>query len=156
MCNVSYGYTPNPCNAALLAQAELARRVQRLSAGDVPDWAPPGIAAVVPTESEKMKVVIDTSVAGDNIIVAGSLGYIIRIFELRLWNVAAQTLTLVDSQDPIPLEGPLASYPALTGYYLPDQGSEPHYECKPGGNFVLNLGAATRVTGFVKFTVKTA
>lgn len=156
MQNLSCEYTPNSCNARLAVQAELARRVQRMSAGALPEWLPPGAETTIGTETEKMKVTIDTSVAGNNLIIAGSPGYVIRIFELRLWNVAAQTLTLVDSQDPIPLEGALDSYPALTGYYLPDQGSEPHYELQPGGDFLLNLAAATRVTGFVKFSVKTA
>lgn len=143
-------YPRNSANLQLESEADLARRVQRLPAGTLPQ---PGSSAPAPVSKSRLH--INVSAAGDNTIIAGSPGNVIEIYELMLWNVALKTITLEDSADTNPLQGPLTSFPANTGYYLPDQG-EPHFELKDGGSFVLDLGAATQVTGFVRYKMRPA
>ena len=148
----------NEHNATLDQAAVLARRVRRLAPGALPaPSAGPGgtltPAPATPTTPARTRIQINTSTAGDNTIVAGSPGQVIEIWELLLYNVAVQTLNLKDSEDTLPLQGPLTTFPATTGYFLPVQG-EPHFELKPGGSFLLNLGAATQVTGFVRYSLR--
>ncbi len=149
----------NGANLTLDGLAELARGVKRLAAGSLAlSPLPDGSTAPAPapvSENRKTRRSINVAAAGDNTIISGSPGTIIEIYELMLWNVTSQTLILKDSGDTDPLQGPLTSFPAITGYYLPDQG-EPHFELKDGGSFLLNLGAATQVTGYVRYRLRSA
>jgi len=145
-------FQPNEANARLAEEAELARLIQRLPPGVISSPVPGGIAST-PTLSEPERAVINVAAIGDNVIVAGSSGFVLEILELVLWNTAINTLNLVDTADVIPLQGPLTLFPANSGYMLPNQG-DPHFVLRDGGSFALNLSAAAQVTGFVRFRVR--
>jgi hypothetical protein len=144
----------NDANIRLDQAAELARRVRRVPAGSL---APPGSpgAPPAPSGSGKSRLPIDIATAAVHIIIAGSPGSIIEIWELKLWNKVAQDITITDSNDVDPLDPQMEAFPASAGYYLPSQG-EPHFELKDGGSFCITLSAATRVTGFVRYRMRSA
>ena len=68
-----------------------------------------------------------------------------------LWNVAAQNLELLDSTDS--LTGPLDSFPAQSGIYLPNVG-EPHFRLEPGRDLVLSTSTADQVSGFLLYRME--
>lgn len=146
-------YQRNRANQALEAEAARARTIQRLPSGTLQtgSGSPGSSIPTSPAAMEKQRAVIDITSTGDSVIVAGSPGYRLHIHQLSLWNVAAQTITLKDSGDILPLQGALTDFPATSGYVLPDQGEEPHFILTDGGNFVINLSGSTQVSGFVRY-----
>ena len=101
---------------------------------------------------------VNATLAGDNIVIPPLAG-IKQIFEIVLWNVAAQTLRLTqgaaNSANGLTLLQ-LTNFPALAGLTLGFNGSfdQPHWELDNGQPLVLNLGGGTQVDGFVRYRVK--
>jgi hypothetical protein len=103
---------------------------------------------------------INAATAGDNIIIPALAG-VKQIFELVLWNSAAQTLTwqqgaTASAQAITQLR--LTAFPALTGFTLGFNGSfdQPHWEIDNGQALVLNLSVGTLVDGFIRYRVQNA
>ncbi len=94
---------------------------------------------------------ISTAVAGDNVIVPSVPGKRIEIWQVFIYNVAAQALELRTALES--LTGPLTAFPATSGLSLPFTGA-PHFLLQPGAPFILRLGAATQVSGFVNYLLR--
>jgi len=83
-------------------------------------------------------------------IIQGTPGGRLEIYELLLWNVTAQDLEYYDGADS--LSGPLNSFPAQSGMFLPNVG-ECRFRLQAGNSFQLKLSAATQVSGHVLYRV---
>lgn len=110
-----------------------------------------------PTSGQKAQdavmnhVPFSVTALGDNTILAGSPGARITIYELDIWNVAQQTITLMDGPDR--LRGPLTNFPAQMGRTWDDNG-KPHFQLTAGRSFILNLSGATEVSGYVRYKME--
>ncbi len=138
----------NAWNQVLDREAELARQVVRAPKSSRP-WSTTGGPTPI-GESDYQNAVINTATAGDNVIIPGTQGAVIEIYQLFLWNVTQQNLQLCDGPDL--LAGPLANFPGQSGVFLPFVG-EPHFILGAGNSFVLNLSAAAQVSGWVKYRI---
>ena len=100
---------------------------------------------------------INALLAGDNIIIPASAG-VKQIFEMVMWNVAAQTIIwqqgLTSGGTPI-VQTKFTGFPALTGFVLGFNGSfeMPHWEIDNLQPLVLNLSVGTEVDGFIRYRV---
>lgn len=143
---VPQSFQPVSMDARLMLEQEvtLARNAERLTKQLA--LANPGRATIDPTHQ-----VIEASAVGNNIIVPGSSGFRIAIYQLSLYNSVGQTIQLLDGTAGAKLQGDLTNFPAGAGYYLPmaDQDN-PHFVLGQGNSFILNLGAGA-VGGFVKY-----
>ena len=92
---------------------------------------------------------INALLVGDNIIIPASAG-VKQIFEMVMWNVAAQTIIwqqgLTSGGTPI-VQTKFTGFPALTGFVLGFNGSfeMPHWEIDNLQPLVLNLSVGTEV-----------
>ena len=94
--------------------------------------------------------IINVATAATHTIIQGTPGARIDIYELMIWNVAAQDFEYYDGADS--LSGPLDSFPAESGLFLPNVG-EARFRLQPGNSFNLQLSAATQVSGHVLYRV---
>lgn len=151
------GAIPNPWNQLLRARANALEYAYRgpISPGcQLPSLDTP--AANVQRKS-LLAVPINCSAAGDNQLIPTLIGKKL-IYEIFIWNVAAQTLKLYQGSSASGiLLLQLTSFPALTGFVLGFNGNfaQPHWEIDPGQPLVLNLGAATQVDGFIRYRSET-
>lgn len=135
------GEMPNEFNAALNLDFQLARLAKRDQG----------------SQSAKLEPVMNhvpfqiLGAPGDYVVVAGTPAARITIYELDIWNVALQTITLMDGPDR--LRGPLTGFPASSGRGWEDTG-KPHFQCSPGRDFIINLSAGTEVSGYVKYKME--
>ncbi|MBZ5580895.1 MAG: hypothetical protein LAQ30_01595 [Acidobacteriia bacterium] len=134
------GAPHNAADQALMRDYALAARAVR----------DPG-TPVTKSEPNMNHVPFNISAAGDNVIVAGSPGAAIAIYELDLWNVAVKTITLMDGATQ--LRGPWTSFPASAGTVYANTG-KPHFVLTPGQSFIINLSAATGLSGFVRYRME--
>ena len=92
---------------------------------------------------------INISAAGDNIIIAGVTGQVIRVF--RIFGVqgttVGTTMTPKDGSGGTPFTGLL-----YIGSFALDLDAEPWFTTSPGNAFVLNLGGSEQVSGAVYYT----
>jgi hypothetical protein len=146
--------SPNNYSGTLRSQAhQLARAVRHST--------PPGACglqlAPPPTPAQQraslLLAPINCSAAGDNLLIPTLAGRKM-IYELCVWNVTQQTLRLTAGAAGVLLLQ-LTNFPALTGYTLGFNGhfSQPHFEIPAGLPFVLNLGGAFQVDGFIRYRI---
>lgn len=105
--------------------------------------------------SQLLEVTINCNTAGDNQLIPTLTGKKL-IYEIVIWNVAAQTLALFQGPSATGiLKLRLTSFPALTGFTLGFNGSyaQPHFEIDGGQPFVLNLAASTQVDGMIRYKI---
>lgn len=148
----------NPYNQALRAQAGNLANATRYAltpgCNPITGEAQPSAQQL---RSRLIHAIIDTATAGDYLVIPTLIGRKL-IYEIVLWNVGTQTLILQQGQtggsSTIRMLR-LTNFPSLTGFTLGFDGSEqqPHFEVDNGQPFVLNLGAATQVDGYVKYAV---
>lgn len=115
------------------------------AAGD-PASLPPAVAAAA--GQELINVRLSIASIGSHTLVSGASGKRVAVYELMLYNVAAQDLELLDGANS--LTGPLSSFPATSGLLLQNVG-EPHFILSPGSNLVLTTSAADQVSGFLLY-----
>lgn len=106
--------------------------------------------------SSLVQVPINVATAGDNPLISTLTGRKL-IYEIVLWNVAAQTLQLYQGGTGGILLLQLTNFPALSMFTLGFNGSweEPHFNIDPGAAFVLNLQNSTQVDGMIRYRVAT-
>jgi hypothetical protein len=147
------GVIQNPFNLILRQRAAALKQAYRgpIAPGCVlPANAPPPTA---PETKSLLHVPFVAQAIGDYELIPSLIGRKF-VYEIVLWNVAAQTIGLY--------QGPsangqvllhLTTFPALTSLILPFSGSntQPHFDIDSGISLVLNLTAATRVEGYLKY-----
>lgn len=147
-----------PYNQILAQKHGQMARVVRVALGTVCDVE--GRARITPASLRRqlVRISINATNAGDNIIIPAGQAGVKQIYELVLWNVTAQTLIFQQGQtgnQPI-TQLQLTNFPALTGFTLGFCGSWdfPHWEIDNGQPLILNLGGGTQVDGFVRYRVQ--
>lgn len=100
-----------------------------------------------PADAILLAAPINISTSGDNTIITGVGGQVIRVF--KIFAVAASSV-LVTPKDGT---GGTAFTGALTlGSFALDFDSQPWFTTTAGNNFVLNLGSGVQVSGSVFYT----
>lgn len=101
-----------------------------------------------PSDATLLTAPINTNTSGDNIIVAGITGQVIRVF--KIFAVAASSVQVT------PVDGTpsgTAFTGALTlGSFALDFDSQPWFTTSVGNAFVLNLSTGVQVSGSVYYT----
>jgi hypothetical protein len=90
---------------------------------------------------------VNASASGNNTLIAGSTGTVIRVWRLVLAPAATVLIQLLDGSTV--LFGPMTL--VTSGLQLPFD-SQPYVTTSPGNNLVLNLGGATQTGGAIYFT----
>jgi hypothetical protein len=149
--------TANPWNAQLAEKHRILPRAFRYALGTPCDAF--GIPQLLPnTLSNQLRTIqIVAPAAGDNLIIPGISG-VKQVYELALWNIAAQDLIWqqgTTGNHPLQLLS-LKSFPALTPYTLPFSGNWDfaHWEIDTGQPLILNCSASTGVQGFIRYRVQ--
>lgn len=148
----------NPYNNALRQRSlELNRATRYALTPDCDPTTGEARQTALQQRSRLVHALINVATAGDYAVVPTLTGKKL-IYEIVLWNSAAQTLILQQG-----LTGgastltllQLTAFPATTGFTLGFNGNfeQPHFEVDNGQPFVLNLGASTQVDGFVRYRV---
>lgn len=152
------GYIENPYNQILAQKHGMLARAVRYALATVCDPASGEPKLTAAQLRRQLKTIqINAAAAGDNIIIPALAG-VKEIFELVMWNVAAQDLQWQQgstaSSTSIPLLA-LPAFPPTTGFTLGFNGNweMPHWEIDNGQSLVLVCSAATRVTGFIRYRV---
>lgn len=147
----------NPYNRLLAQKHSLLQRAVRYALGTVCDPTT-GLPLKGVNLRKQLKLIqINALSAGDNIIIPASAG-VKQIFEMVMWNVAAQTIIwqqgLTSGGTPI-VQTKFTGFPALTGFVLGFNGSfeMPHWEIDNLQPLVLNLSVGTEVDGFIRYRV---
>lgn len=105
------------------------------------------------------RVPFDVSTSGDNVLISTLTGQK-NIYEIFIWT-AGGTNDVNLYQGPSAtgiLLLPVPNFPGQTGLFLGFNGNfdQPHFEIDAGNTLVLNLSAATRVTGLIVYAVPEA
>jgi len=97
--------------------------------------------------------VVNVATSGDNVIVTGVAGKIIRVLNFVLQPSAMVACTWKDGSTA--LTGPMSvSTSGLYPGWVPPQAgglTVGHFETTAGNSLVLNLGANTQVSGYVNY-----
>ena len=93
---------------------------------------------------------IDTAAAGDSVIVAARPGLAVCVYEMVFWNAAAKTVQFWSNPAGTQIDGDYV-LPVNVGFVLDEQSSFPRFCTVSGQSFVINLSAATQLTGWVHF-----
>jgi hypothetical protein len=96
-------------------------------------------------------VEINVAAAGITAIIASVPGRRIEVWQVFLYNVAAQNLEL--RANARSLTGPLNAFPAASGVSLPYTGA-PHFRLQSGEALNLITSGVTQVSGFVNYLLK--
>ncbi len=100
-------------------------------------------------------VAINVNSSGDNTLIAGAAGKIIRVLNFALFPATAVACKFTDGPGGAALTGPMNL--GTTGLY---PGWAPtmaggftigHFETSAGNALVLNLGAGTQVCGYINY-----
>lgn len=146
----------NPWNQVLQARKLLLSKAYRHPIAPGCDLTDPKTTALQ-RRSSILHVPIDVSTAGDTPLISTLIGRKL-IYEIFLWNVAAQNLALYQGNSASGiLLTKMPAFPATSGLLLGFNGNfeMPHFEIDSGQPLVLNLQNATQVTGFLKYRVAT-
>jgi hypothetical protein len=147
-------FIPNPYNLVLAQKhGQLAGAIRfALTTSCNPETGEPNLTGVQVRKQLRL-IQINCNTSGENILIPASAG-VKQIYEMLLWNVAAQTLMFYQGNG-VPLLQ-LTSFPALSGLTLGFNGSfdQPHWEIDNGQSLVLNLAASTQVDGFIRYRVQ--
>ena len=100
--------------------------------------------------SHFIPAVVDLAAVGPTKVVNAS-GKAISIWQLWIYNVAAQSIQFFASGRP--LTGPLTGFPANSAISLPFTGA-PHFELSTGEDFEIVTGAGTQLSGFINYKVE--
>jgi hypothetical protein len=152
-------YVRDPFNQILSQKHGLLARAKRFALGTAcdPDNSLPLPPSSAQLRNELKFIQINCSSIGDNIIIPATAG-VKAVLEMFVWNVGAQNLLFSQGggANGIPLLA-LPSFPALTGLSLGFNGNfdMSHFDIDNNQSLILNLSAATQVTGFVRYRVKT-
>ena len=108
-----------------------------------------------PAPAQLLNAAINFSTAGQNIIITGAAGQIIRVFRIFFVVTTSGSITFENG-------GPGAGFVALSGAIpfaangslVLDYEGEPWFTMSAGNNFVMDTGATTpgQVSGTVYFT----
>ena len=93
---------------------------------------------------------IDTAAAGDSVIAAARPGLAVCVYEMVFWNAAAKTVQFWSNPAGTQIDGDYI-LPVNVGFVLDEQSSFPRFCTVSGQSFVINLSAATQLTGWVHF-----
>jgi hypothetical protein len=146
----------NIWNPVLSERKDVLARAYRhpISPGcDLPDPS----STALQRRSSLLSVPINATAAGDYPLISTLIGRKL-IYELVLWNVAAQNLALYQGPSATGiLLLQLPSFPATTGLTLGFNGNweQTHFDIDAGQPFILNLQNATQVTGFLRYRIAT-
>lgn len=150
------GIILNPYNEVLAQKHAQLRRAVRFALSPTcdPQTMQPKLSGVQ-LRRQLRTIQIDASTAGDNTLIPATAG-VKQIYELVLWNVAAQTLIFRQGTSSGFRVLRLTDFPALTGFTLGFNGSfdQPHWEIDNGQPLILNLAASTQVDGFIRYRVQ--
>lgn len=105
------------------------------------------------------RVPFDVATAGDNTLISTLVGQK-NIYEIFIWTAGgANDVRLYQGPSATGiLLLPIPAMPAQTGIFLGFNGNfdQPHFEVDAGNTLVLNLSAATEVTGLIVYAVPEA
>ena len=97
--------------------------------------------------ADLLSLPINFAASGDNVIIAGVAGQIIRVW--KLWFISGATnITFKDGA--IALSGP-APFAASEGMVL-DFDTKPWATCLSGDDFILNQSGSAQVSGMIYYT----
>lgn len=139
-----------PATPGIDAQVELAERAIRQPRN--PEQRGSG-TLLTPLDSELQRISIDFASASLQEIVAGNPGLQIEIYQLFIYQVSAQDLTLFNGATK--LMGTLSSFPAQSGFYFNYVG-EPHFVLDDGSSFKIQASAAGQVSGMCMYRTRSA
>lgn len=103
------------------------------------------------TSKDFLRVTINRAAISTDPLIPSVPGKRIEVWQIFLYNVAAQTLELRSDRES--LTGPLTAFPATSGFSLPYTGA-PHFLLRSGEPLILSTSAATQVSGFVNYLLK--
>jgi hypothetical protein len=144
-------------NSLLRTQAAtlaLAYRAPIAPGCDLPPIAPPSANV---QRNQLLSVPLSNLGAGDNFVIPSLSGRKL-IYEVFLWNVAAQTITFYQGGGGGGiLLCPLPNFPALTGLSLGFNGNfaQAHFDIDSGQQFNINLSVGSAVGGFIRYRIAT-
>lgn len=151
------GVIPNPWNAKLAEKHVGLANAVRYALGTVCDPTtrkPPSGGA----GRRQLKLIqINALAAGDNVIIPALAG-VKEIFEVFMWNVAAQDIIwqqgMTGAANTFTINQ-LPAFPATSGFVLgmSTRWDMPHWEIDNNQPLVLNLSVGTQVTGFIRYRV---
>jgi len=95
-------------------------------------------------------VEINVAAAATTPLISSIPGRRIEVWQVFLYNVAAQNLELRAQNRS--LTGPLNAFPATSGVSLPYTGA-PHFRLQSGEALLLITSAATQVSGFINYLI---
>lgn len=145
--------TANPYNQILRDRAAASAKAHRFPISPGCKIETPKPPSIQQQRGAMLDVLIDCSTAGDNLLIPSQIGKKL-IYEIVLWNVAEQTLTLYQGPSATGIRKlRLTSLPAKTGWILGFPGNETqcHFEIESGSAFVLNLSNSTQVDGMIRY-----
>lgn len=130
------------------ARAALRRKMAtgKVSSGGEIATVPPAVAAVAGQEATQARISV-ASIA-THVLVAGASGKRIGVYQLMIYNTAAQDIEFLDGAASI--MGPLTAFPANQGMHLPYSG-EPHWILGAGQSLSMSTSAADQVSGFIQY-----
>jgi hypothetical protein len=143
----------NPYNQLLQARREALGGAYRVALAPGCNPATQPAPTLKQQRGQLLRVPINAFTAGDNLIIPTLTGKKL-IYEIFLWNVAAQTLQLWQGASATGiLLVQMTSFPALSGLTLGFNGNAamPHWEIDPGQPLTLTLASSTQVDGFVVY-----
>lgn len=151
------GVIANPWNAKLSEKHVGLANAVRFALGTVCDpmtRKPPAHAS----GRRQLKLIqINAQINGDNVIIPALAG-VKEIFELFMWNVAAQDIVwqqgMTGEANTFTITQ-LPSFPPTSGFVLgmSSRWDMPHWEIDNNQPLVLNLDGGTQVTGFIRYRV---
>jgi hypothetical protein len=99
--------------------------------------------------ADLLSVAINISSAGNNTVIFGTAGTLIRIYKIFFIAAGATTITFQDGASTA-LSGPV-SFSTNEGIVL-DFDTKPWFQTTLGNDFVMNLGSAVTVAGTAYYT----
>jgi hypothetical protein len=146
----------NPFNSMLRERAQLLTQAYRHPIYPGCTLDPPE-ATPLQRRASLLTVPIIAGTAGDTQLISTLIGRKL-IYEVVLWNVAAQNLAFYQGTSATGiLLLRLTAFPATTGFVLGFNGNfdQAHWEIDAGQPLTLNLQNSTEVDGFIRYRVAT-
>lgn len=104
-------------------------------------------AVVFPTIQDVLTTLpVNFSASGDNVLVAGVIGKVIKVW--RMFVVADDVTTLIFKDGSSPLSGPLSGKLRI----VLDLNDKPWYQTSPGNDFVVHQSSGIQVGGTLWIT----
>jgi hypothetical protein len=93
--------------------------------------------------------VINFSNTGDNTVIAGVTGRVIKVYKFFFTSTAATNLTYYDGAGGTALSGTLDTQP--DGGWWAEYDGTPYFVCSPGNAFVINQSGTSSIQGTVYY-----